>query len=115
MILAHVIASVCRMIDADFVPTDDQPFPPERSGVTTASLSPGKPVRKKARAGGKHNSQTMSANPYADYSSSALSRIAEFFRTYRPIPQDREWAEKKKAQIAAEIERREAEDAEGHK
>jgi len=56
----------------------------------------------------------MQANPYADHSDFVLSRIHDFFRTYKPIYQDREWAEKKKAQVAAEIARREAEDQEGH-
>ena len=36
-----------------------------------------------------------------------------FFDHYRPNRQDAEWAERKKAEIAAEIRRRELEDEEG--
>lgn len=116
MNLAQALAIIIERIDARLFPEDAKPFPPERSGLTTASpIRPGAPVRKTARSGGKHNSQTMSANPYADHSDFVLSRIADFFRTYKPTYQDREWAAMKKAQVEAEIERRKAEDEEARK
>lgn len=55
----------------------------------------------------------MSSNPMASYTDFALFRIKTFFDHYRPPFKDLEWAEKKKAEVAAEIERREQEDQEG--
>ena len=56
----------------------------------------------------------MSNNyPMAGHSDAALARMKTFFDHYKPNYQDVEWAKQKKAEIAAEIERRKLEDREG--
>lgn len=47
----------------------------------------------------------------ATHSDLVLSRMNEFFKTYKPTYQDREWSEKRHAAIKAEIARRKQEDA----
>lgn len=55
----------------------------------------------------------MSNNyPMAGHSDAALARMKVFFDHYKPNYQDVEWAKQKKADVAAEIERRKLEEEE---
>ncbi len=49
------------------------------------------------------------------YSDHTLRKMALFFKTYRPIYQDAEWAKARKAAVDAEIERRRKTDEEGER
>lgn len=56
--------------------------------------------------------EDMSNYPMASHSDAALARMKTFFDHYKPNYQDVEWAKQKKAEVAAEIERRKLEDQE---
>lgn len=58
--------------------------------------------------------EDMSQNyPMASHSDQALAKLKTFFDHYKPNYQDKEWAAKKKAEVNAEVERRNLEDREG--
>lgn len=54
------------------------------------------------------------ANSMTTYSDRTLQKIALFFDHYKPSLMDREWAEERKAEVQAEIERRKQEDKESN-
>lgn len=57
---------------------------------------------------------TAMANSMTTYSDRTLQKIALFFDHYKPSLMDREWAEERKAEVQAEIERRKQEDKESN-
>ena len=62
----------------------------------------------------ENNPSDAMTNIASTYSEHTLQKIALFFAHYKPSVMDREWAEERKAEVAAEIKRRKEEDKESH-
>lgn len=62
----------------------------------------------------ENNPSDPMSHTASTYSEHTLQKIALFFAHYKPSVMDREWAEERKAEVAAEIKRRKEEDKESH-